>query len=140
MDTFPEEFTLQKIQAKYHAARVEINGGQIAQLRKLFYEKISRAVDDKLRAVIITVDEPTDYGNAVRKIVSGEIHKRFPGALYKHCQLERLDIDRFEPVDGDGVENFEFMVVLDPELLEVLQRNVAARDALSYSKSKITAV
>ena len=142
MESFPDDFKLDIFQAKLHSSTVQTSERQIPALRKLFYDSINDAAQNGFRAAMITVDQPVNFSKGARMIVSEEVEKRFPGALYKHNQLERLDIDEFVPTEGGGSENFEFLVVLDPGLTHAphrisAQNKISARAAEQLCKSKM---
>lgn len=111
MEAFPEDFTLEIMQHKMLETT-----GFVPKLRKLFHESITKAVSNGYKAALIVVDQPESYPDFARKIVSAEVANRFPGALYGHCVFERLDMNHFESVGCDGAMNFEFLVLLDPDL------------------------
>lgn len=142
MESFPVDFTLADMQRKIMEEVSRKNDGFTPKLRQLFHDNITKALADGFKAALITVDQPENYPQLSRKIVSAEVAKRFPGALYAHCQLERLDIDHFESVGVDGAQNFEFLVILDPDFKSWpvgggKKQRIEAIDGYSLCKTKI---
>lgn len=97
------------------------------------------AVEQGFKAALITVDQPVDYPKFVRKIVTAEIAKKFPGVLYAHCHLDGLEIDHFERLKNieEGVANFEFMVILDPDYVHPIDNKILTVWAYTLCKTSL---